>query len=348
MRIAVCTSFLSMALAFAATPVAPIRPDPHELATAGVQSVTTPAERTAALSLLERARQNSDMFIPGTPPFELTVSFNASGNVTFTGPGESTDTWVSGRNWRWTASLGSYSQTRTGAGRAVYDDKPVSQVPMRYQMLRGAIFAPIRMSTSGAAIRSVAVESNGRPATCLLLARASLPPSTARAWEETEYCIDNASGLLDIYSEAPGVYVLYGYGQNLQFHGRVVPDHIAIYSGGSEALSAQLTIKDSSVDAAQLAPTEQMLANGPGMAMMYAMRFPMNVPSPVNGSVIQPVIVHATLDQAGRALEEEVTMASDPELAQAAMDAVKNGAFSQNGSPQRDVYINVRFVPAPQ
>ena len=60
MRIAVCTSFLSMALAFAATPVAPLRPDPHELATAGVQSVTTPADRTAALSLLERARQNSD------------------------------------------------------------------------------------------------------------------------------------------------------------------------------------------------------------------------------------------------------------------------------------------------
>jgi hypothetical protein len=33
--------------------------------------------------------QNSDMFIPANPPFELTVSFNASGKVAFTGPGES-------------------------------------------------------------------------------------------------------------------------------------------------------------------------------------------------------------------------------------------------------------------
>jgi hypothetical protein len=128
----------------------------------------------------------------------------------------------------------------------------------------------------------------------------------------------------------------------------VVPDHITIYSGGAEVLDALITIKDSSVDAAQLAPTEEILAGGPSMAMMYAMRFPMNVPSPVSGSAIQPVIVHATLDQAGRALEEEVTMASDPSLAQEAMDAVKNGAFSQTGSPQRDVYINVRFVPASQ
>ena len=116
----------------------------------------------------------------------------------------------------------------------------------------------------------------------------------------------------------------------------------------AEVLDALLTIKDSSVDAAQLAPTEQMLANGPGVAMMYAMRFPMNVPSQVDSNMIQPVIVHATLDQAGRALEEEVTMASDPSLAQAAMDAVENGAFSTDGSPQRDVYINVRLIPASQ
>lgn len=324
MKAAPAALFL-MSVVLAATPVAPIRPDPHELATAGVQAVATLVDRTAALSLLERAKQNSDMFMPGTPPFELTVSFNASGNVAFTGPGESTDTWVSGRSWRWTANLSSYSQTRTGALGAVYDDKPVSQVPMRYQMLRGAIFAPIRMSTSGAAIRSVAVELNGRPATCLLLARAGLPPSTARAWEETEYCIDNASGLLEIYSEAPGVYVLYGYSRNLQFHGRAVPDHINIYSGGAEVLDALLTIKDSSADAAQLAPTQEMLANGPGVAMMYAMRFPMNVPLAVNGSAIQPVIVHTTLDPAGWVLEER--------------DGVRSGARAGcvGGGEERDI-----------
>ena len=338
-----------MAVVFAAVPVAPIRPDPHELATAGVQPVTTPADRSTALSLLERARQNSDLLIQGTPPFELTVSFNASGSVAFTGPGESADTWVSGRSWRWTANLGSYSQTRTGSMGAVYDEKPISQVPMRYQMLRGAVFGPIRMSTSGAAIRSVAVEANGRPATCLLLSRGGLPNySSARMWEETEYCIDNASGLLDIYSEAPGVYALYSYGQNLQFHGRLLPDHITVYCGGSEALSAQLTIKDSSADASQLKPTQEMLANGPSTGMTYAMRFPMNVPWSGNASAVQPVIVHATVDPAGRVLEEEVAMASDPALAQVALDTVKTATFSQTGAPQRDIYINVRFVPTSQ
>jgi hypothetical protein len=60
------------------------------------------------------------------------------------------------------------------------------------------------------------------------------------------------------------------------------------------------------------------------------------------------VIVHATLDSEGKAMEQEVASAADPSLVQPAMELVKSETFASSDSPQRDVYINVRFVPRSQ
>src|SRR5437764_1496524 len=79
----------------------PVPPDPHELATGPVQIPSTPSERAAALSLLERARQNAEMHVPGGSPFNIRISFNATGaGNTFSGPGSMTELWFSGRQWR--------------------------------------------------------------------------------------------------------------------------------------------------------------------------------------------------------------------------------------------------------
>src|SRR4029077_17341728 len=78
--------------------------DGQEPVTGTIQVPATPAERAAALSLLERARQNSDMHIAGTPPFQLDATFLASGNVSEVGSGTVSETWMSGQRWRWTAN----------------------------------------------------------------------------------------------------------------------------------------------------------------------------------------------------------------------------------------------------
>ena len=110
-------------------------------------------------------------------------------------------------------------------------------VPLRVQMLRDALFAPIFMSSSGATIRTAAEQWNNRPVTCVLIS-GSTDTTPGRHWEETEHCIDNASGLLMIESRAPGVFSIYSYNKGLQFHGRSVPDQITIYQGPHERLSS--------------------------------------------------------------------------------------------------------------
>lgn len=209
--------------------VTPFASDPHEPANGVIRIPATPAERAAVFSLLERARQNSDMHMPGTLPFRLDALFAAGGNVSYVGPGELTEIWLSGQSWRWTASLGGYDQVQIGSHGTTLSDK-YATAPLRVHMLRNAVFWPVRTNPASA-IRVASIQWNGRPATRILLSR--VPGADAaiqsRLWEEIEYCVDNASGLLQVYSIAPGGYAVYGYGKNLRMSGRFVPDQITFY-----------------------------------------------------------------------------------------------------------------------
>jgi hypothetical protein len=311
----------------------------QELVTGTVQVPATPAERAAALSLLERARQNSDMHIAGTPPFRLDATFVARGNVTYLGPGALSETWFSGGRWRWTANLAEYSQTRIGRGGAVLDEQAVAVVPIRVQMLREAIFWPVRFGP-GVPLRTAPAQRNGKSLTCLLLHGPAGAVEPTRLWAEQEYCIDNTSGLLDVFSPAPGSYFVYEYGRN-GFHGRSVPDRITASVDGLPALDAQITIADA---AAEDAPTETA-AYTPANALAAGQRFLVNAPNSFAAGSIQTVIVHTTLSAAGGALEEEVSTSSDSKLNQAALDIVRQHAFPAALS-QRDAYVSVGFVPA--
>jgi hypothetical protein len=49
-------------------------------------------------------------------------------------------------------------------------------------------------------------------------------PDLSRVREvDLEYCIDNASGLMQVHSIAPGTYFVYDYSGNQQYHGRIEP-----------------------------------------------------------------------------------------------------------------------------
>jgi beta-lactamase regulating signal transducer with metallopeptidase domain len=323
-------------------PSLPLPPDPHELAIGSVQPALTPADRAAALGLLERAEQNSKMHIRTMPAYELKVSFVSGGSVAQTGSGELTETWLNGQNWRWTAALGSFSMNRVASAGRTADANPMTAVPMRIQMLRNAIFWSERAVGTNMMIRTATAQWNGRPVTCLL--SSNMPPavSSARLWEEEERCIDNASGLLQIFSVAPGAAIIYGYSRNQQFHGRAVPDQITIYVGGNVVLEAQVSLTDASpVDPSLFTVTPEMANNGSPIGLRSPERFPMNI-GDVSGTA-RPVIVHATIGTNGSVVEEELCEASEPALGQQALAQVKKAAFSPIPGSQRDAYINVRF-----
>ena len=180
------------------TLVAPVPQDPHEPVTTHVTTAATPGDRANLLALLERAKQNADLHMPGTAPFSLAVTFVAGGDVTYVGSGELTETWLSGQSWRWTANLGNYSQVRIGSGMRGFDEQQVRVIPMRVKMLRQALFWPIGGNTSTVMLRKAAVQWNGKPTTCILIGKPYSPSVSGRDWTETEYCIDNASGLLQV------------------------------------------------------------------------------------------------------------------------------------------------------
>jgi hypothetical protein len=324
---------------------APIPPDPQEPVTGGAQIASGPGERAAALYLLERASENGLTHRAGTPPYRLFAAFNAGGSGANVGSGQLTETWLSGQRWRWTATLGSYSVIRVpGAGTASGETFP-GVVPMRVHVLRNAIFWAIRQLPSNAQIRTAGVQRNGKAVTCVLISGIVAPINQTRLWEEDEYCIDNATGALQMLSMAPGVYTVYGYSQNLQFHGRATPDRITVYANRALVLDAQVSLTDAgAVDEGELAPTPEMIAAGPVAGMDLWGRFPMNVPSAAVSGMAKPVMIHASVSGRGEMVEEELLTASDPALAQPALDLVKSAKF-QAGGGQRQMYINVKFIP---
>ena len=346
--------FVASAFSQSAPKVAPLPFDPLELATGPTVVPDTPEKRAVLLSLLERARQNSAMHTPGTAPFTLKVSFNSSGGDSHSqGYGELEETWLNGQTWRWSARLGDYSQLRIFYEGAAYDDKPRGHMPLRLQMVRNSVFWPVGGNFASALIRMATAKWEGTEVACILISGASndATATPGRRWEENEYCIDPKTGLLRIHSEAPGIYSVYDYNGGIQFHGRILPRQTTIVEGGTSVLQIHLdTLEDATGDPNQFVPTKKMISHGPGPIMVGPFRFPESVRTPAGYSgAVQPVIVHAILDQKGRVLDAEVVQTSDPALAAAALGVVWHSSYlpaqRQDRPLQHEAFINVRFTP---
>jgi hypothetical protein len=148
------------------------------------------------------------------------------------------------------------------------------------------------------------------------------------------------------------IYSVYDYNGGIAFHGRVLPRQTTILEGGTSVLQIHLeNMDDANNDPHQFIPTRKMLSHGPGAIMVGPFRFPESVRTPAGYSgVIQPVIVHAILDQKGKVLDAEVVQTSDPALAAAALGVVWHSSYlpaERQGRPlQREAFINVKFTPA--
>jgi|SRR5450631_330019 hypothetical protein len=354
-RITLFTLFLvAYACSQSAPKVAPLPYDPLELATGPTVVPDTPEKRAAILNLLERARQNSAMHTPGTAPFTIKVSFNSTGGDSHNqGYGELEETWLNGQTWRWSARMGDYSQLRIFYEGAAYDDKPRGHMPLRLQMVRNSVFWPVVGNFAPSLIRMATAKWEGNEVACILIS-GSVNEATAtpgRRWEENEFCIDPKTGLLRIHSEAPGIYSVYDYNGGIQFHGRIVPRQTTIVEGGTSVLQIHLDdLEEANSDPNQFVPTKKMISHGPGAIMVGPFRFPESVRTPPGYSgAVQPVIVHAILDQKGKVLDAEVVQTSDPALAAAALGVVWHSSYlpaqQKDRRLQREAFINVRFTP---
>jgi hypothetical protein len=320
--------------------------DAHEMVTHQPHTLTKPADRSAALDLLDRARHNLDLHDISSP-YALKVSFESSGAAQMEGQWTMEVISDGGSHWRWTAQLGDFQLTRIGADGRVYGTDPSQAVPLRVQLVRSALLRPIGQGTAEYMIRAANVERDGKAVSCLLLSH-SLPPNPApRSWVEREDCMDPATGLLQTWSVAPGIYAVYDYNGAAEFHGHTLPRQISIFEEGRLAVQARVeSLKDvSDIDPNLFQPTAEMVDDGGTFALSAPTRLPMRV-DPSDGptsSYFQPVIVHAIIDaQDGSVLDAEPLQTTDRDLSRAAMDLVRSTAFEPSGF-QQEAFINVQF-----
>jgi hypothetical protein len=328
---------------------APVPPDPNEPVTAGAKALTNPQERSAALQLLDRARQNYTFYGPHAPAFTMKISFTSSGQSRYEGQGSMQETWV-GLADRWSAKIGTTETLRVLYGGRAWSDNPSAPVPMRVQMARAALLWPVVNPPTRVMLRAAAANISGKSAMCMLTSGRMDAVDQPRNWVEKEYCIDPESGNLLVWSEAPGHFVFYDYTTSTEFQGHLVANEISIYEGGSRVMQIHVDgIEDASgVKPDSLRPTPQLMTGGPSFTLGSPMKFPLPVPAGqgVMATVIQPVFVHATIDREGHVIEAEALENSNPELAAKAIDTLKS-RNQGNSSVQREVFVNVQFQLGP-
>jgi len=324
----------------------PPPPDPHEMVTRQPRILTKPVDRSTALDLLDRARKINDLNSISTP-FALKVSFETNGASEIEGEGTMEELSDGASHWRWTAQLRDVHVTRVGDGSRVYGTDPSEPIPLRIQLVRSALFRPIGRNLGASAIRTADVEREGKALACFLLSLAIPPNPAPRAWVEREYCVDPATGLLQMWSEAPGIYAIYDYSGAAEFHGHTLPRQISIFEDGRLAAQVRVeSLEDApGIDPNLFKPAPEMVDAGGTFALAAPSRFPMRVdPSDAPTSTFfQPVIVHAILDaQDGSVLDAEALQNSDQDLSRSAIDLVKSTSFDPSGF-QQEAFINVQF-----
>jgi hypothetical protein len=318
--------------------------DPFEPVTSQPESVESPGAKGAILALFRRALQKSAFAGTGFP-YTVRISFTANGQVKDVGPGDMEETRNLSGNRRWKGHLGSFSLTRIITDR-MYDVGSSGPIPFRLDMAREYVFGAIPGPANF--IRTANATVNGTSVTCFLTSvRPSL--SARRDWSEAEYCIDPHSELMRIYSVAPGIYAIYGYGNSADFHGKTISDQVVIAEAGKVILQGSISVTDpASLDPALFTPTPGMSTQGVGLQPPTRRTLSRDAgnPSASDSTTVQPVIVHAILSPDGSVFEAEALQTPDAPLSQSAVDLVKKTKYDSSIDygypPQQEIFVIVQ------
>jgi hypothetical protein len=320
-------------------------PDPLEPVNEPATLLSTVEERTNAINLLDKARRNYRS-ASGGHPFTLNASFTATGQTAFEGDGHF-QMIVHSKSWRMEAQLGRSTTIRLVSGGHTYGNSATEPIPLRILLLWTAIFNPIDSNGAMGTLRSVSVNYKGQKLTCVLVS-GSVPRIPApRYYQEHETCVDAESGLLKVWSEKPGIYADYDYTGAIDFHGNIMARQITITEAGTPTLQIHIdSLRDATPE------DEALLRPGPPLVTTFNVSIPNTFPLRVPPSEGEPpdvrVIVHAAIDaNDGHVLEAEALQSWNPQLAQAAIEAVKAVRFAPTGL-EREAFINVMFdLPMP-
>src|SRR6202789_4223113 len=107
----------------------PPPPDAHEMVTREPHTLTKPADRSAAINLLDRARKNYDLHSISTP-YSLKVPFDTSGASQSEGAGTMEELYDGHSRWRWTEQLQDSHVFRVGAEGHTYAANPPTPLPV--------------------------------------------------------------------------------------------------------------------------------------------------------------------------------------------------------------------------
>lgn len=323
-----------------------VPPSSHELVTGPVELLTSPYERANALSLVSRARQNYNLYVEHGPAWSLRVSFNATGKSDHEGPGTYEDTWLDETHFRWSGEMGGNT-----FGRSVYRGQMwwmngPAPVPLRLQMARVAVLWPGVNVLPRASLRMQDVNFEGSAVTCILTSPNNAAPPAGRNWTESEYCVDAKTGLLRVWSAAPGIYAVYDYTKTISFHGHTIASSVTYYEDEAPVLQIHVeSITDpAGVSAEDFRPTPEIVAQGRAPVLAGPARLALGGGDASGGTGIQPVIVHGTVMPGGTLNDAEVITHVDPALAEQAIALAKEKCRCGNfPTQQAEVLITVRM-----
>ena len=338
--------------------VAPVPPDPLELATGPIQFANTPDSREAALQLLGRARSQFALRSNGQA-YDLKVNFavNSLGKTNHDGAWQMEDVFVPKQGHHWTATSASgYTTTSIAAAGKIYGDEALSAVPLRLLEARGVLFDPLQSPAYAdqGSVRTSAATFRGATVTCLLLSRSrnTAYPASGRDWEEAEECIDPQSGLLQVHSEVPGLYAVYDYTNAPQLSGHILPRSVVIMEGGRTV--SMVTVESlggvSAPDPSLFVPSDEMKARGEAVAMTSATKVTrIHGAGPFTSEMtLRAVCVFGMVTPSGHLVEAHALQPSDPN-SQAALDDAMTIDFSPltpAGAPPRQhfAFVIEKFV----
>lgn len=301
----------------------PIPADPLEMVTSNAQPVQDAQQRMQVMDLLSHARSLSNL---RGMPYDLKVTFNTTGSSATDGAWQLEDVTPSRGVNRWTAQGPGYSSVNLYKQQMVYSNQQSgSAVPLRLMELRSALFPAPPMMGPRASLRTATGELNGTQLSCILVAHSpSAKVSTAgRDWDEAEYCVNSAKGVLTTYSPVPGLYIAYDYTTATQFHGKIIPSKLTV------AKSGQTVVETQTISVADPANMDSALFDA-GSLTLLGMGAPAALPAtaqvidgpPADGTPATNgiVILHALAGADGRLSETEVLASSNPALNQLAID----------------------------
>ena len=314
-----------------------------------------PLQHLSASELIRRADTLTDLREPGSAPFHLHGTFEASGPVELTGSGTYDETWLSPELWRVEVSLAGYHATWGSNAHGLYKDESDPYRPSRVELLIDVLHRSRQAEEIKDKDWAVSQEGDG---STMLTRR----PRGEDKFYKTALSL-NGSGV-------PVVKVNNGSmvrsGAYVTFHGKYVPHLITLQVGENSALSFRMTTLEAAPEGAAndlseakgtaatpcesvpLLGENQKVSTGkmrpPKLTFEEEMRFPAEDRAAVRAGLSS---MQLFVDQEGRPRDVETKSATRPEFAKNALEAIRRYRFRPSTldgrACQMMIYVEANF-----